>query len=178
MLGFLRLAHPPLPVAEGPSLPIVTRARIRRHLAPALAVAFGILAAASPLYVAAEGETPPAGNAAKGKSVYERNCVPCHKSDGTGGLKLQPGGNPSRNFRDPAFWKGKADADLQRAIETGFPKSGMVPWKGVLKPQEIRDVIAYVRAKFQPKSTKEAVAEKPAAKPEGATTLTPGATGR
>ena len=140
------------------------RARIRQWIPAAFVVAISVLAV-SALRVSAQSEPAPAGNPAKGKVVYEKNCVPCHKSDGTGGIKLQPAGNPSRNFRDPAFWKGKTDADLQHAVETGFPKSGMVPWKGVLKPQEIRDVVAYVRAKSQPKEATDAAAAKPAEKP-------------
>jgi mono/diheme cytochrome c family protein len=168
VLAFPWLARPASAAEEEPSLPFLSASRLRRYGAPLVAIAFGVFAATVPFRVAAQGE---AGNPAKGKPVFEKNCVPCHKSDGTGGMKLQPAGNPSRNFRDPAFWKGKTDAQLQLAIETGFPKSGMVPWKGVLKPQEIRDVIAYLRAKFQPKETKEAAASKPAAKPSGANTL-------
>ena len=102
---------------------------------------------------AAATPAAPAGDPAKGKVVYEKNCVPCHKQEGTGGMKLIATGNPSRNFRDPEFWKNRTDAQIQHSIETGFPKSGMVSWKGVLKPEEIRNVIAYLHFKFQPKGT-------------------------
>jgi cytochrome c oxidase cbb3-type subunit 3 len=91
------------------------------------------------------------GDPAKGKVVFEKNCVPCHKQDGTGGIKLLATGNPSRNFHDAAWWKTRTDPQIQHSIETGFPKSGMVAWKGVLKPEEIRNVIAYLHFKFQPK---------------------------
>lgn len=101
------------------------------------------------------------GDPAKGKMVFEKNCVPCHKQDGTGGIKLIATGNPSRNFHDGAWWKTRTDAQIQHSIETGFPKSGMVSWKGVLKPEEIKNVIAYLHFKFQPKG---AAAEAQAAK--------------
>jgi mono/diheme cytochrome c family protein len=92
------------------------------------------------------------GDPAKGKKVFETNCVPCHKQDGTGGIKLISTGNPSRNFHDAAWWKTRTDPQIQHSIETGFPKSGMVAWKGVLKPEDIKNVIAYLHFKFQPKA--------------------------
>ena len=105
-------------------------------------------AAAAP---AASAATP-AGDATKGKVVYEKNCTNCHKSDGTGGVKTVPTANASRNFRDPVFWKGKTDAQLRAAVENGFPKSGMLSYKGLLTPEEIRNVVAYIRGRFQPKT--------------------------
>jgi len=107
------------------------------------------------------GESTLGGDPAKGKVVFEKNCVPCHKQDGTGGIKLIATGNPSRNFHDAAWWKTRTDPQIQHSIETGFPKSGMVSWKGVLKPEEIRNVIAYLHVKFQPKGAPaEAAAKK------------------
>ena len=129
-----------------------------------VALIFAALAAGlfgSDLSRAYAEDQPAPGDPAKGRVVFEKNCVPCHKQDGTGGIKLIATGNPSRNFRDPVFWKDRTDAQVQHSIETGFPKSGMVSWKGVLKPEEIRNVIAYLRFKFQPKGAAAAV---PAAK--------------
>jgi cytochrome c oxidase cbb3-type subunit 3 len=109
----------------------------------------------------APGESTLGGDPAKGKVVFEKNCVPCHKQDGTGGIKLIATGNPSRNFHDAAWWKTRTDPQIQHSIETGFPKSGMVSWKGVLKPEEIKNVIAYLHVKFQPKgAAAEASAKK------------------
>lgn len=105
-------------------------------------------AAAAP----AASSATPAGDPAKGKVVYEKNCTNCHKSDGTGGVKTVPTANASRNFRDPVFWKGKTDAQLRAAVENGFPKSGMLSYKGLLTPEEIRNVVAYIRSRFQPKT--------------------------
>jgi mono/diheme cytochrome c family protein len=121
----------------------------------------GTLAYAADSSAGTPGESTLGGDPAKGKAVFEKNCVPCHKQDGTGGIKLLPTGNPSRNFHDAAWWKTKTDPQIQHSIETGFPKSGMVAWKGILKPEEIRNVIAYLHFKFQPKG---AAAETAAAK--------------
>jgi mono/diheme cytochrome c family protein len=113
----------------------------------------GIAKEPAPQKAAAAPEST-AADPAKGKMVYEKNCANCHKSDGTGGVKTVPTANASRNFRDPVFWKGKTDAQLRAAIENGFPKSGMLSYKGLLTPQEIRNVVAYVRARYQPKGVK------------------------
>lgn len=117
--------------------------------------------AADSAAVSAPGESVLGGDPVKGKKVFESNCVPCHKQDGTGGIKLIATGNPSRNFHDAAWWKTRTDAQIQHSIETGFPKSGMVSWKGVLKPDDIKNVIAYLHVKFQPKG---AAADAPAKK--------------
>jgi hypothetical protein len=40
-------------------------------------------------------------------------------------------------------------------INAGVPKSGMITWKGILKPQEIEDVMAYIKL-FNKKDAKTA----------------------
>ena len=85
----------------------------------------------------------PLGDPVRGKTVYSKTCILCHFADGSGGKKLLPTGNPSRDFRDPAFWATRTDEQLRATINNGVPKSGMVAWKGILKPSEIEDVMAY-----------------------------------
>jgi len=85
------------------------------------------------------------GDAAKGKGVYMKNCMVCHNPDGSGGKKLTATGNASRDFRDAKFWAERTDAQIRETINKGVVKSGMIAWKGILKPQEIEDVIAYVK---------------------------------
>ena len=85
------------------------------------------------------------GDPGKGKGVFMKNCMVCHNADGSGGKKLTPTGNPSRDFRDPKFWAERTDAQVRDVINKGVVKSGMIAWKGILKPQEIEDVIAYVK---------------------------------
>ena len=146
--------RPTLPATLPAALPAVVAALCAVGLAAShLARAEGV-AADSASVVADSGSTtvaPP--DAAKGKVTYEKHCVNCHKQEGTGGVKSIPDGNASRNFRDLGFWKNRTDAQLASAIEVGFPKSGMMAWKKVLAQADIRNVIAYMRARFQPKRT-------------------------
>ena len=93
----------------------------------------------------AEGKPQAKGDPAKGKAVFSKNCVICHNADGSGGKKLTPNGNPSRDFRDPAFWSSRTDDQVRATINAGVAKSGMIAWKGILKPQEIEDAIAYIK---------------------------------
>jgi cytochrome c oxidase cbb3-type subunit III len=93
----------------------------------------------------AQGKAPLKGDAAKGKAVFTKNCVICHNADGSGGKKLTAAGNASRDFRDPAFWASRTDEQVRATINAGVAKSGMIAWKGILKPQEIEDAIAYIK---------------------------------
>ena len=102
------------------------------------------------------GPTPAAaedgpGSPARGRAIYEANCVHCHRKDGSGGVKVTATAPPARSFARAEFWRGRGDAQLHRAIADGFPKSGMVAWRDLLTPQQIRDVTAYLRAAFQPR---------------------------
>jgi len=95
------------------------------------------------------------GDAVKGKAVFTKNCVLCHNADGSGGKKLTAAGNPSRDFRDAKFWAERTDEQIRAVINAGVPKSGMITWKGILKPQEIEDVMAYIKT-FNKKDAKPA----------------------
>ena len=86
-----------------------------------------------------------AGDPAKGKQVFMKNCMVCHNPDGSGGKKLTPNGNPSRDFRDEKFWASRTDAQIRDTINKGVAKSGMIAWKGILKPSEIEDVMSFIK---------------------------------
>ncbi|MGH7725288.1 MAG: c-type cytochrome [Candidatus Eiseniibacteriota bacterium] len=109
---------------------------------------------------------PGKGDPAKGKAIFSKNCVVCHNADGSGGKKLTPNGNPSRDFRDAKFWSERTDDQIRMTINKGVAKSGMIAWKGILKPQEIEDVMAFIKTfpKAAPADAKAAPADaKPAA---------------
>ena len=105
-------------------------------------LAWIVLALALPALALAQGK---AGDPAKGKGIFMKNCLLCHNADGSGGKKLTVNGNPSRDFRDAKFWSERTDAQVRETINKGVAKSGMIAWKGILKPSEIEDVIAYIK---------------------------------
>ncbi len=91
---------------------------------------------------------PPAhkGVAADGKKLFiAKGCVACHQADGRGGIKLT--GNPTPDWRDAKRMDDSThdDAYLRDCITNGKMKSGMISWKKQLKPDQIEDLIAYIR---------------------------------
>ena len=87
---------------------------------------------------------PKRGDPARGKVVYEKNCATCHgvrgKGEGPVGRALKP--NPSPDFTDPSFWKGKTDEQLVRSIKEG--KNAMPPFGKMLTDEDIWNSLAYI----------------------------------
>ena len=113
----------------------------------AVTLALASAASASVILVSAYA-APSKGNPALGKTVFTKNCVVCHKADGSGGIKLT--GNPTPNWKDPKVWadpKRATDDYFRDCITNGKVKSGMVAWgkSGQLKPADIENVIAYIK---------------------------------
>jgi len=77
-----------------------------------------------------------AASVAAGEGVYVQNCSPCHAMDLTGGI------GPS--FVDDEWIHGGTSTDVLRTIRQGVPEKGMVPWQGILSPEQINQVAAYV----------------------------------
>jgi len=78
-----------------------------------------------------------ASELAKGKAIYEVNCVACHKADG--------GGQIGPNLTDEHWILGGGIKEVFHTIsEGGRDGKGMVAWKTNLKPTEMQQVASYV----------------------------------
>lgn len=90
------------------------------------------------LPIATWSANPPAGSAATGRALFLSKCAICHKPDGTG----QPFLSPKANLTAPLV-RRKTDRQLVTFISNGFPP--MPAWANTLSPQQIRDLVAFVR---------------------------------
>lgn len=73
---------------------------------------------------------------ASGKTVYDRNCVACHKSGGEGGI--------GPNLTDQYWLHGGSIQDIYNTIKKGVPDKGMIAWGDVLSPGKMNDVASYI----------------------------------
>jgi mono/diheme cytochrome c family protein len=85
-----------------------------------------------------------------GKQIYSENCAPCHgvsgRGDGIGSRSL-----PVRpaDHTNALVMSSRTDAFLRDVIANGGAAVGlstfMPAWKGILKEEEIQDLVAYIR---------------------------------
>ena len=120
----------------------MTLAPLVRGLAVTLVLAAIV---AAPIAFTTASAAPTKGNPALGKPLFTKNCVVCHKADGSGGMKLT--GNPTPNWKNPKTWADpiRTDDYLRDCIVNGKVKSGMVAWGKQLKPADIENLIAYIK---------------------------------
>ena len=84
-----------------------------------------------------------AGDAAKGKTVFEsNNCSGCHAADSTE-QKMGPGLKGLYKKDKLANGKKPSDATVKAQIEAGG--GGMPPYKDVLSDAEKTDLLAYLK---------------------------------
>jgi cytochrome c len=97
------------------------------------------LLAASPMMF---GQAKKAGDATKGKDVFESNCSVCHNADSTE-KKMGPG--LKGLFKKEKLNNGKkpTEATIRTLINTGG--NGMPPYADMLTDDEKNDVVAYLK---------------------------------
>jgi len=103
------------------------------------------------LGVAAAVPQPIQAPVQRGKAIYEQTCLPCHQAD-AGGV---PGMNPP--LRKSPYVQGAPDrliGIILKGLNEGVEIDGdtysnpMPAFGGVLKDQEIADVLSYLRNHF------------------------------
>jgi mono/diheme cytochrome c family protein len=82
------------------------------------------------------------------RAIFEKNCVKCHQKTGEGGpVKLEDG----TKLKVPNFHEGHAlrhpNSDFVKQISKGG--DGMPAFKDKLSPQEIDDLVRFIRHEFQ-----------------------------
>ena len=78
-----------------------------------------------------------ASELAKGKTIFETNCVACHRADG--------GGQIGPNLTDNQWILGGGIKNIFHTISKGGRDGkGMVAWNAMLKPAEIQHVASYI----------------------------------
>jgi mono/diheme cytochrome c family protein len=123
--------------AAAPAAKAEAKAEAKPAAKPAAAKAKGAKAGAK----AAGG----AGDVDAGKTVYGTYCQACHQVDGTGMNGMLAG-----NFVKDKARLAKPDEELLTSIRDGVTgKIGtMPPWKGTLSDEDMRNVLAYIRATY------------------------------
>jgi cytochrome c oxidase cbb3-type subunit 3/ubiquinol-cytochrome c reductase cytochrome c subunit len=101
---------------------------------------------------------PAMGDAKAGKVIYDSMCMRCH------GTPAQR--SSAVHLANPILLQTANDSFLRYAIENGRPPTSMVPWQGTLRPQQIDDVIAYVRTFATPSAVAAVPAPAPAPPPK------------
>lgn len=126
---------------------------LRRWLLLAI-VALTVLGAASAPRIAPTDSA----SVAAGAKLFAQYCETCHGKTGKGDGPTGKGLNPRpRNFSKASEFKTKNDEQAFKVISKGGASMGlsplMVAWGGVLKEQQIWQVLAYVRSFAQAAKT-------------------------
>lgn len=74
---------------------------------------------------------------AKGKSIFDRDCMPCHGPQGQGLI--------GPNFTDDYWIHGGSIKDMYKTIKYGVPQKGMISWQSKLSPADMRNVASFIK---------------------------------
>jgi cytochrome c oxidase cbb3-type subunit 3 len=76
------------------------------------------------------------GRGGMGQQLFTLHCVPCHRADG--------GGLVGPNLCDDYWIHGSNYVDNVKTVINGVPAKGMLAWRGVLNPAQIKAVSSYI----------------------------------
>jgi mono/diheme cytochrome c family protein len=103
----------------------------------------------SPTVATPAPPSPTPDEFASARAIFKKECSACHGADGSGGKKVVEG----QTLKVPSFREGHAlkhkDEDFVKQIENGG--DGMPKFKDKLAPEQIKDLVRYVRHEFQGK---------------------------
>jgi cytochrome c oxidase cbb3-type subunit 3 len=72
----------------------------------------------------------------QGKAVYTARCAMCHAAEGQGLI--------GPNLTDNYWIHGAKLEQMRTIVENGVADKGMLAWKGILTPDEIDSVVAFI----------------------------------
>ena len=78
------------------------------------------------------------GSVNRGQVVFINHCTPCHGMNGAGMI--------GPNLTDEYWLHGSGDLNLVTTIKDGVPSKGMMSWKMTLTPDQIGEVVAYIKS--------------------------------
>ncbi len=97
--------------------------------------------------VVANTNTPPADPLAQARTTYSQVCSACHGDNGDGGIVNLEG----KKLKVPSLKQGHAlthtDEQLAKTITNGH--EGMPAFKDRLKPEQINELVRFIRREFQ-----------------------------
>ena len=88
----------------------------------------------------------PAADVATGKDLYAKNCMICHKENGTGGKVTIEGKSIDPNDLTTDKMKNRSDEKLFSGISEGATDDGMPAFKGKLTEDQIKAVVKHLRS--------------------------------
>jgi len=95
-----------------------------------------------------------AGDVEAGAKLYHERCSPCHGMDGKATTPMAQALTPKpRDHTDGAYMNQLSDAHVAQAIKNGgaaVGKSPLMPAQTDLSPQQLEDVVAFVRTQAVP----------------------------
>ena len=94
--------------------------------------------------------TAAADELAAGRALYKKDCAACHREDGTGGKITIDGKNINPENLTADKFKNRSDEKLIGYITDGNDE-GMPAFKDKLKPDEIKEVVKFIRGELQKK---------------------------